>query len=60
VVELPLDRCKIVEDVCMIELKIIQNCGPRPVMDELRPLVEKRRVVLVRLDDEKLRPGQAR
>ena len=51
-VELPLDRRNIVEDVGMIELKIIQYGGPRSVMNELRALVEESGVVLVRLDDK--------
>ena len=51
-VELPLDRRKIVEDVGMIELKIVQDRGAGTVMDELGALVEEGGVVLVRLDDE--------
>src|ERR1700733_12520553 len=52
-VKLRLNRRKIGEDVGMIELKIVQNCGARPVMHELRTLVEERGVVFVGLDHEK-------
>jgi hypothetical protein len=52
--KLTLNRCKIGEDICMIELYIVQDCGLGAVMDELGPLVEKGGVVLVCLDDEKL------
>src|SRR5688572_4913016 len=39
VMELPLDRYQIVEDVGMIKLDVIQYCGAGPVMDEFRALV---------------------
>src|SRR5262249_19226885 len=52
VVKLPLDRRKIVEDVRMIHLQIVQYCGAAPVVNELRALVEERGVVLIGLDDE--------
>src|SRR6185436_2456179 len=58
VVKLPLDRSKIVEDVRMIELEIVENCGPRPVMHKFGALIEKGRVVLVRFDHEVLTPGK--
>src|SRR5207244_4392544 len=35
VMELTFDRTKIIEDVSMIELEIVQNRGPRAVMHEL-------------------------
>src|SRR5918994_2051171 len=38
VMELPLDRGKIVEDVGMIELDVVQNRGAGTVVDELRAL----------------------
>src|ERR1044071_8234625 len=59
-VKLSLDRSKIVEDVCMIELEIVEHGGLRPVMDELRPFVEERRVVFIGLDDEEWRLRVAR
>src|SRR5262249_30984207 len=62
-VELPLDRGKIVEDVCMIELEIIQYRGPGPVMHKFGALVEEGRVVLISLDNEVLtvrEPGRDR
>jgi hypothetical protein len=50
--KLRLDGRKIAEDVCMIELQIVQDGRPRLVMDELGTLVAKGGVVLVGLDDE--------
>ena len=50
--KLGLDSSKIGKDVSMIELEVVQNCRPRPVMDELGAFVAERRVVLIRLDDE--------
>jgi hypothetical protein len=52
--ELSLDVCKIDEDVCMIELDIVDDGSPRPVMHEFGSLIEEGRVVLVSLDDEQL------
>ncbi len=54
-VKLALNRCKIGEYVSMIELQIVQNRGPRPVVDEFGALVKEGGVVFVRLDDKKLR-----
>jgi hypothetical protein len=51
-VELALDHGQIIEDVGVIELQVVDDQGPRAVVDELAALVEKGRVVLVRLDDE--------
>jgi hypothetical protein len=51
-VELPQNRIEIFIDVCVIVLEIVENQRTRPVMNELRPLVEEGRVVLVGLDDE--------
>src|ERR1044071_3307750 len=59
-VELALDGGKIVEDVCMIELKIIEDGGTRPVMHEFGALIEESGVVLVCLDNEVLTPGKTR
>src|SRR4051812_13215433 len=50
--KLPFYGGKIVEDVGMIHLKIVQYRGAATVMNELGALVEERGVVLVRLDDE--------
>src|SRR5262249_46342945 len=52
--KLGLDGGKIAEDVGVIELDIVQNCHRRPVVHHLRTLVEERRIVLVRFDDEVL------
>jgi hypothetical protein len=51
-VELPLDRGQVVEDVRVVELEIVQDRGARTVMDELAALVEEGGVVLVGLDHE--------
>src|SRR5206468_7294425 len=48
------------EDVCMIELEIVQYCSARTVMHELGALIEERGVVFVGLDHEKLIPGMPR
>src|SRR5689334_11957194 len=56
--ELSFDRSKIDEDVSMIELQIVENRGPSPVVHQFRALVEERRVVLVRLDNEELRAAR--
>ena len=59
--KLPLDRCKIDEDVSMIELQIVQNRRFWPVMHKFGALVEEGGVVLVRLDHETgfaRRPGR--
>ncbi|MNS80825.1 hypothetical protein D3C72_1145220 [compost metagenome] len=55
VVELPLDRRQIREDVSVIELKVIEDRCARTVVDEFRALVEEGAVVLVGLDHEKRR-----
>jgi len=39
-------------NIRVIEFQIIENRGARPVVHEFRPLIEKRSVVLIRLDDE--------
>src|SRR5438309_6452226 len=56
--ELVLDRCKIGEDVCMIELQIVQYCSAGAVVNKLRALVEEGGVVLVSLYDEERRAGK--
>ena len=58
--ELRLDRREIGEDVGVIVFEIVEDRGARPVVDELRALVEERRVVLVGLDDEERAVGEAR
>ena len=50
--ELPLDRRDVGIDVGVVVLEIVEHRGARPVVHELGALVEERRVVLVRLDDE--------
>ncbi len=60
-VKLTLNRPKIRKYVCVVELDIVQDRRSRSVVHHLRPLVEKRRVVLVSLDDEVLsRPQPCR
>ena len=53
VVELRLDRREVGKDVGVVELEVVEDRRARPVLDELRALVEERRVVLVGLDHEK-------
>src|SRR5712691_5487720 len=52
VVKLGLDRCKIGEDICMIELNVVQNGNPRPVMHHLGTLIEEGSIVFVGFDHE--------
>ena len=52
VMELALDRGEVGEDVGVVELEVVEDRGARPVVDELRALVEERGVVLVGLDHE--------
>ena len=58
-VKLRFDRRQIAEDVGVIEFKIVQDGGPRPVMNEFRTLVAKSGVVFVGLDHEERRVAQA-
>ncbi len=51
-VELLLDGAQIVEDVRMIELKIIEDQRARAVVNEFGTLVEEGAVILIRLDNE--------
>jgi hypothetical protein len=51
-VELFLDRFQIVENVRMIELKVIEDQRTRAVMDEFRTLIEKRAVIFIGFDDK--------
>ncbi len=51
-VKLSLDRRKIMEDVGMIELYIVQNGDLGPVVDHLGALIEEGRVVFVGFDHE--------
>ena len=48
--KLRLDGGKIAEDIGVIELKVIENRGARPVVDKFAALIEKSRVVLVCFD----------
>ncbi len=59
-VELRLDGGEIGEDVGVIEFEVVQDRGARPVVDELRALVEEGGVVLVGLDHEEARIGEPR
>jgi hypothetical protein len=52
VVELTLDGADVRVDVGMVVLEVVQDHGARTVVHELCALVEERRVVLIRLDDE--------
>ena len=52
-VELPLDGGQVRVDVRVVEFEVVQDRRARPVVQELGALVEKRRVVLVRLDHER-------
>ena len=54
-----LDRVDVREDVGVVVLDIVEHERARPVVHELRALVEERRVVLVRLDDEVLASRRA-
>ena len=56
--ELPLDRGHVGVDVGVVELEVVEDRGARAVVDELGALVEERRVVLVRLDDEERRAAR--
>ena len=51
--KLGLDGIEIRKNICVIELDIVDHQGLGPVMDELGPLVEKRRVVFIGLDHKK-------
>ena len=59
-VELPLDRRDVRIDVGVIVLEVVQDRGARPVVHELRALVEKGGVVFVRLDHEMAARAEAR
>ena len=52
VMKLGLDRCKIAEDISMIELNVVQNGNPRPVMHHLGTLIEEGSIVFVGFDHE--------
>src|ERR1700722_2387269 len=58
-VELAADRSHVRIDIRVIVFQIIEDRGARTVMHEFGALVEKRRVVLVRFDDEERGPAQA-
>ena len=51
-VKLPLDVIEIVIDICMIEFEIVDELGLWSLVHNLGTLIEKRRIVLVRLNDE--------
>ena len=58
VVELPFDRREVVENVGVVVLQVVDDEGARPVVHELRALVEERGVVLVGFDDEVAPPPE--
>ena len=60
VVELRLDRREVREDVGVVVFEIVEYRRARPVVDELRALVEERRVGIVGLDHEERAVGQPR
>ena len=60
VMELGLDRRQVGEDIGVVELEIVEDCRPRPVVDELAAFVEERGVVLVSLDDKERTVGEPR
>ena len=60
VVKLRLNRCEVRKNIGVVEFQIIQNRGARTVMHEFTAFVEKRGVVLIRLDHEKRIVGQTR
>ena len=52
-VELPLDRGQVVKNICVVELKVVQNRGARAVVDELAAFVKKRSVVFIGFNDKR-------
>ena len=60
VMELALDGGHVRVDVGVVVLEVVEHHGARPVVHELGALVEERRVVLVRLDDEEGARAEAR
>ena len=52
--ELTLDRMKIIKDVSMIEADIVNDQGFRIVMYKFRTLVKERRIILIRFNHEEL------
>ena len=52
--ELTLDRVKIVENISMIEANIVNDQGFRIVMYKFRAFIKERRIVLICLNHEKL------
>ena len=52
-VELPLDSCQVVKNICVVELKVVQNRGARAVVDELAAFVKKRSVIFVGFNDKR-------
>ena len=50
--ELPMNSIHVFVDIRVIKLEVVEYQRPRPVMNELRPLVEECGVVLVRLNNE--------
>ena len=52
VMELALNGRQVVEDICVVELDIVDHADGRAVVQKLAPLVEERRIVLVTFRDK--------
>ena len=52
-VELPLDSCQVVKNICVVEFEVVQNRGAGAVMDEFAALIKKRGVVFVGFNDKR-------
>ena len=52
--ELTLDRVKIIEDVSMIEANVINDQGFRIIMYKFRTFIKERRIVLIRFNNKEL------
>ena len=52
-VELPLDSCQVVKNICVVEFEVVQNCSAGAVMDEFATFVKKRGVVFVGFNDKR-------
>ena len=60
VAELALDVGQRIKNVGVVELQVVEHRRARPVVHKLAALVKKRRVVLIRLDDEERLAGWRR
>src|ERR1035438_1086736 len=55
-----LDGIEAIEDVSVVELKVVDDCHLRQVMHELAALVEEGGVIFITFDDEPFAVGEAR